>query len=89
MGRPMFSATPVSCKRGNTFDAEISFKEESYDYSGGEMKSDVIYNQRLLMPGFKTSEAAKMHAEVACSNLEEVIRNAASNYLGQFKEAKP
>jgi hypothetical protein len=84
--RPMFSATAVVCKRGQKFDAEVQFKEETFMCDGS---SDVKYNQRLIKAGFNDQEVAKAVAEGAAADLEETIRLMVDRYLSKYKEAKP
>ena len=89
MSRPMFTLTAVVCSRGKTFDAEVSFKEESAGIRGGEFCSDVKYDQRLVLGGCTTREEAKAAAEERCVQIENEMRKAASEVLKMFPEAKP
>ena len=89
MSRPIFSVTAVVCSRGNTFDAEVSFKEESAEIRGGEYCSDVKYDQRLVLKDCTTREEAKQAAEERCKQIEDAIRKGASEVLSMFPEAKP
>ena len=86
MGRPMFSVTAVVCKRGKTFDAEVSFKEETYNHLG---ESNVKYNQRLIQVGFASEDVAKARAEGVAAHIEKIISSHVDDYLKQYKEAKP